>query len=69
MRLLSEGMHWITSKDCHGLVEMEKGKLKRELIEEFVSNLKTFLRSNDPGMNKGVRERFRKLIERWEGKL
>ncbi len=33
---LSEGMDWIRSKDCHGLIEMEKGKLKRELISKLV---------------------------------
>lgn len=36
---MSDGYNWIRAKDCNGLVEMEKGKQKRELISEFLEDL------------------------------
>ena len=54
-------MNWITAKDCNGLVEMEKGKVKRELISEFVEDLK--------GMKEFTQQSRFNLIKKWENKL
>ena len=61
-------MNWIRAKDCNGLVEMEKGKLKRELISEFVKDLEAIRICNIFIDKDKWIERVLEKIEKWEEK-
>ena len=67
---MSEGMNWIRSKDCHGLIEMEKGKLKRELISEFGEDLDELVEwCKYLPVDSEINIRLGRKVEKWEEKL
>ena len=61
---MNDGYNWIRAKDCNGLVEMEKGKLKREIISEILKEIKAC--KCGIGYNE---YKIDDLIEKLEGKL
>ena len=77
---MSDGYNWIRSKDCNGLIEMEKGKLKRELISAFLDDYNKVLyiisdqyqdTMSDPwyAISREDEKEIKEIKEKWEGKL